>query len=586
MKAALNNTDNSTEFNPQGLKLLVWVSFTALALTIIAWLIFGFFIEDHTGLPINIQSGLLTENLMIDNFYIFCQTFTSYFYSLLFRVNNQIAWVGIFFTTQLLASYVIFATASVIELGKSPLKQASIFHALSFALLAYILFFLPNFIFFSGVKVSYIATSFALFGIAYVSNLNIKRKSFLFLYLLLVLLFFFSFTIRYESGLGAILIAGSFCFFISKNIYKTFLSFILPALIILITLIYIHKESDTIPFLKSSDSYIYYLSDATYQPNLFSNDSKVDSMKKLAVLSYFFFDEKKITPDFIESMAKEKASLILHNESGFNEILNITFDILLPCLERNCLLTIFYLISIVVTIFVCRKRTAKLGLTLYYFSIALIICLLAYFIKMEDRIYVSILTVATLFNAFMIINKLDKANFIIHPKSRLIIYTIFLVLISLFFYRFIRVASIHKENGSSNSVLINEIDRLAKGKVLLLDVTSPVFTYSSVLNLIKFDKVKRILFYDNGQLAFLPIYKKYLDSNCDCNSAEADQFYSFLKNNKEQVIIMSNEKRLNLISSYMSVVHDFNIKFYIIDTLHLNDGNIYKQNELKFYGIE
>jgi len=563
--------------------LIILTGIFWIAITYIIW---GFYIEDHTGLPINIQSGLLTEGIIIENFYIYCQIFTSYIFAFLFKMNRSLPWVGGTFVWLMFLSYCIIS-ASILFFLKNCRKDfnspRSIFIVSS---VVYVFLFLDSFVFFSGVRVSYIATSAILFGIIFLDR-DTKSIRITFLNLILLTSFFFAFNIRPESGLGAVFFILSFILlsglFKSKFIY----SLILPAMIIVSSIIYLVIESEKIPFLKNTEPYLYYISDATFNPNFYTNASKTDSIKYLALEKYFFNDAEIITEQFIESMGSMKADLSFRKSNNFFHIFRVTADVLTPCINSNISHTILYLFSVFLFISTVGEKRRILFFTINQLIVVFILLMLAYFIKMENRIYLSIIIIAIFLN-FTYILRIGSLYVYLKYKRKFRFYLgLSSILITIIFaVEFIPKSLKHRENGIDNERVLTKISKLCNDKILLLDVTSPIFTFSSPISLVQLPGVKKVLFYDNGQLAFLPKYKKYLDETCKCNSSKANEFFNFLISNKQNIVFISNDERLNFISGYVKIIHNIDLRYDKRGFIYGNKESLYRRNKISIYTIQ
>ena len=88
-----------------------------------------------------------------------------------------------------------------------------------------------------------------------------------------------------------------------------------------------------------------------------------------------------------------------------------------------------------------------------------------------------------------------------------------------------------------------------------------------------------------GELALIPVIKKYLDKECQCNSSQMIEFYSYLDEHKKDVLIISTDSRTDFIHSYMSIVHQKDVSFKKQQGEFLIQNALVSSEKLNYYYI-
>ncbi len=512
----------------------------------------GFYYEDHSGLASLFQSGIVTGGRPASDFYIYCQTFTSAFFSFLTLYVAKISWVDFAYIFLLFMAYCFSATMVLNVLFPQPIKKRI---ATIFSILFFVLFFADSFVFFSWVRLSYIGTFLLLLGCLWVTETNPESKLKWWLYFFTVLLFSLCLFIRYETGIAACVAVGVYLICRGGSMAIVSKALALPFVITALFIVYLYFKADEIPFLKQTEPALYYISDAVNNPNFFSSKPQIDSIKNLAVLNYFIIDEGIITVDFIQSMATQKTRLFSQNSTTIFENLKVAYHLTLPFITKYVELVLLHLVAF---LFLLRKTkgSSRLGIFVFNLFIAGIVVGMAYGIKMEDRIFISLLITGSICN-LLFIEKISIENRKIGWVIRLAI----AVLLLSFSTRFVARAVAFKKETLKIEHLAHTIDRRAKGKYLYLDVHSNWLLRGALFRSSVMPNVKQILFYDAGQLGLLPFFKTIADNTCQCKSAHVDQYFHFLQNEANNLILISTINRMGFIKGYLELVHHQKIVF-------------------------
>lgn len=531
-----------------------WIAVTIIGLIdcLILYTFWGFYYEDHSGLATLFQAGIVTGGVPVDDFYIYCQTFTAKIFAFLSGNTDLLPWSDYFYFFFLFFAYVTITFLIIRQYFKTPPKLKSVLLLSNFL---FLIFFADSFVFFSWIRLSFIGTFLTL--IVCLSIIEKTQSAFLKLsiYGFSIIIFCFCLAIRYETGIAACITAGLYSLCRGTRLSTLISAFALPAAILVFLAIFIFYKANEIQFLKQTEPALYYLSDAVNNPDLFSGKSPEDSIKSVAVLKYFINDEGVITPDFINSLAKEKSLIFSKNIVVVAQNLKMAWQITFPYLTKYAELVIINLLVFI--LLVKNKRgLAKTGVIVYNIFILIVLSATAYTIKMEARIFVSMLVTSGISNLLL----LSESNLILNKVNR--IWTIILlILLFSFSIRFITRANTFQEVMEQNKALSIQINKKATGKFLYIDVNSHILLHGALFHPIDLKDIKQYILYDHGQLGFLPFFKKLSDEICQCNSSKANEFFDFLISEKNNLIIISNPERMDFISKYLELVHGQKIFF-------------------------
>lgn len=88
-----------------------------------------------------------------------------------------------------------------------------------------------------------------------------------------------------------------------------------------------------------------------------------------------------------------------------------------------------------------------------------------------------------------------------------------------------------------------------------------------------FSSFKKIYLFDSDVLYLVENYNAYLRENCNCNAGNYADFMDFLVTKKEELVIISNEERTDLMTYYCSKVRKENYLFTPIDSV-ISNGEV------------
>jgi len=127
----------------------------------------------------------------------------------------------------------------------------------------------------------------------------------------------------------------------------------------------------------------------------------------------------------------------------------------------------------------------------------------------------------------------------------------------------------------ANSAFKKQIERKYTGKIIMpgLHQAQLMINSSFPFDIPDFSSFKKIYLFDSDVLYLVENYNAYLRENCNCNAGNYADFMDFLVTKKEELVIISNEERTDLMTYYCSKVRKENYLFTPIDSV-ISNGEV------------
>lgn len=518
--------------------------------------------DDYDGFAAQLFSGYLTPEPFWD-FYSFGELFVGHLYAALHKLAQPVPWFAIFLHFYFITSTTIllFVFAELVKRKYLQIKAWVMFVLTS---VIFLLVFSIDIIHLTHT-VAFLFSGSALLGIMWLMNQSYnswRRSAF---YLGFLLLFTIGFLTRTETGLGASLVVGVFLLLYEKS-FKRLLQILLPpALVAIVIMGYVSYRSNEIPFLKAVELNLFYVADGYQNKPNYSNQSAIDSIKHEAIVGFFVNDESELTVELIQQMAEEKMEYEAANPAPYSHSLFVAWFLVQPRILENLFLCLFDSLLLLFTflLFFQRKPARKFIVFFVGYQVFFLLTLLslAYFVKMENRHFIPLLQLHTFCNLLFVIEAGAVDYFTKSFRSLTFFSTLIFALCIAALFKNFQEKKISATRIEKYKAAIEEVNEIGKGKILLLDVNSSALIHGTTFSLVKLPNISKILLYDMGELALIPNYKKYLDKECHCNSSHVPEFYQYLYENREQVLFISTDSRINFIQNYLRIVHHLGFRF-------------------------
>lgn len=525
--------------------------------------------DHYDGLEASLKAGIGSD-FRIKETYIYSYWLITYAIVPLqqYFINTPV--ITLFTLVVFFISYSFYTYACI-----SDIPHKNHFYRLLIVLLLFVVM-LPAFAKLSKAGSSFMLTGLSLYCAAFYASAASRQRQKIGIVFICTLLFALGYLIRIESAFGATLIVGLYIAIIKIKEPKTLL-YIAPLLLSgLILTILIFNTMNRIPFLKATEPALYYLADGVYRPPIEKNHTAVDSMKILAISSFFLNDSKELSIDFINKAAAEKLSLEKTQEIKLIDRVKIAWQIAKPTVSYHYQYLVMCILLIVLAVFYFRSQSTPL--IVFNILFWLITFSLAYLVKLEDRHYIYMSQLMIFCNLQFL---LQKKFFNPSLYNGLLILLIAVLGICIHHYsRLVLKSSALKKELQIRTLAEKEIDEVARGKYLFFDNNAIELYRSHIFDIRKFSGANRLLFFDMGQMPIMPEYKAYLDETCNCNSRDLKQFLKWMIRHQNEIVIVSSLSRTNFVSSYIKIVCNSSIiykpfdKKYALQKVKLNSNSL------------
>jgi hypothetical protein len=556
---------------------------TSLFWTLLFYLLTGIEWDFYDGFVTNFPSGYLTGEPYGD-FYIYGFALMSYLYAFLHTVIQPVPWFSLFSLFFFLAGTSII-TSTLLNLLQSRVKKQ--WHLFVIGSVVFLLLFVSSLTALSLTGISFLCCGIALIGISRLGNYRGRNAAY---YISFLIVYTWGFLMRFESGLGGSLIVGVFII-LTANSFKQILKILLPpALIALSILYYVQQIAKSVPFLYNTEAAMVYVADGVNDPDYYSGKSAKDSIKIRAVKGFFMNDEEELTEAFINNLSKYKAQAVENVHISWVERIQKAWAITLPCIKADltgCLLNIL-LLMMLLWLYINFKFSFRTlaALVLFQLFFWLVVFAVAYWVKMEYRHFSPMMQLYSICNLLFLFYRGSVCPVSFSAPTSRIFFVVVILLLGFKLQGAAQKSSETKQTLKIQEEAVREVNKIAKGKILLLDVNSRQIVHGTVSSVVKFPDVKKILFYDMGELPIIPGYKKILDEACDCNSSRMKDFYRYLYQNRNDVVVISADSRVELISGYLRLVHNSDYRFVKMEGDYTVSNVLSSGGKLNYYVIQ
>ncbi len=542
----MNETENQhgAAKNNAGLALLI-----AAVVFLLATLISPWEWDFYDGFLTHLVSGIATRNVLTE-FYIFGFANLVPFYTFLQNQFSNFPWIG---AVTIALSFIVNATAVfiVVTAVRKKAKPGSEKILFVIGLLLFILLQLAGIIKPSATGQSFLLCGVALLFTEKYTRHQKSRALKIILYLIALIAFWYGASIRIESAMGAGVIVGGYIALSTRSFKKSILAALPIACLCAVIVWHTLNSLQTVPFLKKTEAALFYVADGVNNNNLYEGLSPKDSIKLAAVKTFFLNDENELDETFINQLAAKKMKAEAAANTGVFARINVAWHIGRATIIAHWTYAAFNFALLFLVIAVYRKKSIRL--IVYHLFFWLVVFGLAYSVKLEDRHY---LYMAMLFSYGNLLLIAEYYSALLQQKKYTGVLSVVLLVLVMFETTTAYAKGLEiKEKLRRFALAEQEINRIAKGKTLMLDGDSDYIFHGSPLNLRRFESAKRIIYYDMGELALLPEYNTYLDNFCNCNSRSVVEFYRFLSANSNELVVISNQKRIDFICAYLKIVH-------------------------------
>lgn len=216
---------------------------------------------------------------------------------------------------------------------------------------------------------------------------------------------------------------------------------------------------------------------------------------------------------------------------------------------------------------VSRSKALKFwGFTI---SVWAIILTIIYFIKMERWVFNSVM----LLLIFILINEINWNNVFNFKTTIYISFTVVLLGIYMEFVQEQNYMQQIKHEVASNIVFTDRVKAKYKNKIIMPGISQLQMLFNCIkpYQLPDFTAFKRIYLLDCDVVYIEEHYNKFLQRECNCEAGSFSNLWDFLAGRKDEVSIIMDEERKNIIHDYLRIVRNKNYTFTPVDSIPCED---------------
>ncbi len=511
---------------------------------------YGFYYEAGNGVYSNLFSGSYADE-PFNNFYYQTMVFVSYALAFLYEEIPALPWYDLYGYSLLLISSTLVSYILFELLCKYKINLVA---KLLVILFVFTIIVAPNIVFLNQTRISIFVPAVALI---FWSFLNGRKQEGSFItsihYYSCILLFLLGAMVRLEGGLLALAIVFVYEFLTSAKKTSSILQFSIPSLLmfaVILMFVFIAKNSNEFNW-KIEPDIEYQISDRQNVVPINEMQNAKDSAKYIMATNWIVNDPNNISVEFLESIiAKSK---VRPDAKGY-----MIFR-LKHMIGRHYVIFLLFLLCILLCFYYFFNHEIKLLqlITIVLFNGFIISILIGIMVsvKMEDKIWIPVLSISILLNIIYVLNRTHLNTQPIKESSKWYLVLCFFIF-SILGCRYLNsMIQPNKSALKKSLAFINTINEDVSEKYLMLDVSSIHYTYTAPFNNVHFSNRFILLLYNLGSLSLTPQYKTYLDGVCQCNSSDYGEMYEFLYSKKEDVAILGKKNSLKLTENYLADVY-------------------------------
>jgi hypothetical protein len=558
----------------------VFLFVLTVGLFLLTYLLLGFhfaWIDDV--LMNNYLRGLLSSE-PIDDFYLY-QRGLSKVLSGLYFVVPQWPWYGLF-----LYACIFVATFNVFHFLSKVFLQFKINSRLHRALLLTLFFlvaWIENVYLINFTRVSILLTGSSLLGLIYLIYFEKDVRFFRLKYGFYLGAFGVGYLLRPEATTFTLVILGGLVALLSfsRDFRKPAL-FVLPLLLFIGTHTVVEKTSQSADKAKFETRwpYIFNLLDGCNFKSEATGEmlkTPEDSVRLMAVGTWYVEDENQITPEFLEQLSAS-SPISWTTLSNWRQNLNDEFHKAKSFYGREYhrglnwfvkmigfaifnLLILLWCLSQLVTGEMSTRSFLKV--ILYFFGFVALMLTTMLFIKMEDRIFTPVAIIFTCGNLLLLTSLVDlklKGN---RAKRGLIVLLILLAGFSIWRMKSMRKIAVEKKQELNlKRNFIAEVNTQFSDKLIFYDLWSMTLLHDSPFKNVEMNPQNTHTVFGEYWCNSYQSHRDYLKSIC--GSVEFEPFFECLFEKKEEVVFILSKHRKDLLESYLSILYNLNYKFELI----------------------
>ena len=495
---------------------------------------------------------------------------------ILHRMIPYMPWTGL-----LMISLWVYIQSLSIFLVLRLLGAASSLRNIWFVWLALLLFvFGFSFIEYSITGMGIIVSFISLISIWYAQRSGWSVTMRWLVTIILSIGFICGYSLRIESGLGGTLLGVLFILLRERSPLVLLRAAVIPAILVLLFFIRFQQTIEKHYFFKTVEPLVFYVTDSHNPPPLHASDS-IEEIKNRLIRASFLIDTFQFNYAIYHKLADEKWEYEKgHTFRSLDTVYQIA-RVAGPTIRTNLILTFVFLLIVLISMWstFASGRAVFYPLLIFNFLFVLIVCFLAYSMKMEKWHYVPLVQCALWAN---IIYTLGQVNFQKYSRS-LVLWSSALLLGLIAVTGYVISISDNRRNINEKKQIADVIFADQKEHMIFLDVNTREILDDYVFRhqMARHD----LYFYDLAQFDFLPEYERRLDSLCGCNAHSAKEFFGFFRKNTARIDYYATMQRVSMMSEFMRKVYGVQVTFTPVTSRALKE-NHYGLDSIVRYRID
>ena len=521
----------------------------------------GFYYVEYESLSDSFYSGSLTESAPFRSMYYLGSIGLSFLYSLFYQLCPNTEWISWFFYAYLfVAGYVLLYITDNLLPERFTLAQRVLVQAA-----VYFLIVADHNIHFIYTRVSYMVSGSALVALVYFFKdrpVRVRWK----LFLALNIWFVIGALTRIESTTTVLLLIVCFAFYYLQSIKQVIIVLGFPILFTVCLLILIAYD-----FKTATDYYMQVEPEIEAQFCERDNIVPLGEMKTArdsaiwkAARTIMWSDPKVLTPQFMRSLIRDEGVMY----ASIKQWKRVWGD-LSQIITRFWYLSLMSLIMAVVLVAGSLHKGTRFVLAAFLFAVSfwVLMAVQNYTVKINDRSFAPLISLYLMCYLLALLPLLKLKL----SKKGMFSLSLIMVLFSVHVYALKAESNVLEEDLLSYKQNLAVINKYASNKLLVLNSTSCDYIFSANRPLHPFDysTYKKIYIVDGFNIPFLPYYRSYLEKECKCNMEDFPSFWNYLRTKHDEVMVLSQEERVNVLKEYLHVVHGYDLPLEKDTTIQL-----------------
>lgn len=532
-----------------------WILFVLISFMFayLSYALLGFYYSEYEGLNIGFLSGSLTQDLPFRSLYFSGNLVISYFYSFLYEWIPHVEWISSLECFWILLSCALsfYLITHQLPTSVSPWRLYVLY------VFVFCILFAGQYVNLIYTRVAYIVCGMSLIGLVvlFKNNLVIRQRRVSFL--LLNCFFVIGTLIRNEAAIACVMLIIPFSFAELKSPKQVVLLFLFPVIIVTTQTGYLMMDIATATdyeFYKQVEPDIeeQFIARGNLKP-LSTMTTYHDSVKYKLASEMAFSDPAISSPTYLRSLIIPEDFLFTDKKqwkrvwSEQTQIVSQYWHLVLLTL----ILSITYFYNSM------SDKKEKLSSLLFVLSFWLFSIIQTYIDKVNERSWVPYIGLFVFCHVLLLIRQR-------HVIKRITFCLLVMCIAVLFVVQLVDL-KVSAETAHKNLLTAREqfgqVKKLAHQKILVTNSSAFNMLFASGEPFKKYDfsAFKKVYILDSYIIPFFPYYKRYLERNCACSVYEYSALWSFLKQNKQELILLSTRSRSDAVKNYLREIHKLDI---------------------------